>query len=60
MKNRSCSQRKHRGLLKNSAGEDLHISCSKKKTISMLPRWEFSTNICILMISGVRVEKTLK
>lgn len=48
------------GTFKNGAGEDLHISCIKKKTISVLPRWEYSTNICTLIISGVGMEKTLK
>lgn len=32
----------------------------KKKTISMLPRWEDSTNICTLIIWRIWMEKTLK
>ena len=48
------------GTLKNGADEDLLISCTKKKTRSMLPRWDYSTNICTLIISGIGTEKTLK
>lgn len=33
---------------------------SKKKTISVLPRWEDSTNICTLIMLGIWMEKALK
>lgn len=60
VKSRCWSQRNHGVLLKIVLVRTYIFPVPKKKTISMLQRWEDSTNICTLIIWGIGMEKTLK
>lgn len=60
MKNRCWSQRNHGEFLKIVLARTYKFPVSKKRTISMTPRWEDSTNICTLIIWRIWMEKTLK